>query len=127
MPGLYLNGITDCQVKLLVNFGKSVIVFYVTLITFVFHFGFSYLFVIKLDWGIFGTGVAGFLTQVIAIIVVFAYSYRQDVMKETWFMPSLGSITSGVKEYLKIGLPSAAMMCFDWWAFELLMIISGWL
>ena len=82
---------------------------------------------IKLDWGIFGTGVAGFLTQVIAIIVVFTYSYYQDVIKETWFMPSLNSITSGVREYLKIGLPSAAMICLGCWAWELLMIISGWL
>ena len=28
-------------------------------------------------------------------------------------------------EYLKIGIPGACMLCFEWWVFELLAIFSG--
>ena len=28
-------------------------------------------------------------------------------------------------EYLKIGIPGACMLCFEWWCFELLAIFSG--
>jgi MATE family multidrug resistance protein len=27
--------------------------------------------------------------------------------------------------YLKIGIPGALMLCFEWWAFELLALFSG--
>jgi multidrug resistance protein, MATE family len=29
--------------------------------------------------------------------------------------------------YLKFGIPSTLLVCFEWWAFELLAIFSGWL
>ena len=29
--------------------------------------------------------------------------------------------------YLSIGLPSALMVCFEWWAFEILAILSGYI
>ena len=28
-------------------------------------------------------------------------------------------------DYLKIGIPGACMLCFEWWVFELLAIFSG--
>jgi MATE family multidrug resistance protein len=31
------------------------------------------------------------------------------------------------KAYLKIGIPGAFMLCFEWWAFELLAIFSGYM
>jgi len=75
LPGLYLNGITDCQIKLLVNFGQSILLFYFTIITLISHLGFSYVFVIRLDWGISGTGFAGFLSSFVNFVAVFAYSF----------------------------------------------------
>lgn len=31
------------------------------------------------------------------------------------------------RQYLKIGVPGAFMLCFEWWAFELLAIFSGYM
>lgn len=32
-----------------------------------------------------------------------------------------------LKQYMKIGIPSTIMLCLDWWVWELLILISGWL
>jgi multidrug resistance protein, MATE family len=35
------------------------------------------------------------------------------------------SVLQGIRNYLKIGIPGMLMLCFEWWAFELLAIFSG--
>lgn len=40
---------------------------------------------------------------------------------------SARTIFSGWFDYLRIGLPGAMMLCFEWWAFEILAVISGWI
>ena len=37
------------------------------------------------------------------------------------------SVFSGWGEYLRIGIPGAFMLCFEWWAFELLAIFAGYM
>jgi len=37
------------------------------------------------------------------------------------------SVFSDWKQYLAIGLPSALMVCFEWWAFEVLAVLSGYM
>ena len=35
----------------------------------------NYIFVIKLNWGIQGTGVAGAITQASSTLIIYSYSY----------------------------------------------------
>lgn len=37
----------------------------------------------------------------------------------------LDDIFSSIKEFLHIALPSAAMVCLEWWTFELLLLLAG--
>jgi len=39
-------------------------------------------------------------------------------------MPDIESFR-GWGEYLKVSLPSTVMICAEWWAFEILTLISG--
>lgn len=34
---------------------------------------------------------------------------------------------SGWREYMNLAVPSTAMMCLEWWAFEMVLILAGWL
>lgn len=39
---------------------------------------------------------------------------------------ALGSnVLKSIKEYFYLAIPSALMMCFEWWSFELLVILAG--
>jgi MATE family multidrug resistance protein len=33
----------------------------------------------------------------------------------------------GLGNYLKIGIPSAMMLCLEWWAFEIIHIMVGYI
>ncbi len=33
----------------------------------------------------------------------------------------------GWKKYLSLAIPSTLMLCSEWWAFELLTIMAGWI
>jgi len=38
-----------------------------------------------------------------------------------------GELFNELGEYFSIALPSMALLCLDWWAYELLLIGSSWL
>jgi multidrug resistance protein, MATE family len=47
--------------------------------------------------------------------------------KRTRQTSSYTSIFRNWSSYLKIGIPSAFMVCFEWWAFEILVVFSGYI
>lgn len=53
------------------------------------------------------------------------------LVKCTYFNETRAKIDSSILKnwlyYLKIGIPGAFMLCFEWWAFEILAIFSGYL
>lgn len=49
---------------------------------------------------------------------------RDDQFKHMVFLPDK-SILQGIGLYLKIGIPGMLMLCFEWWAFELLALFTG--
>jgi multidrug resistance protein, MATE family len=50
-----------------------------------------------------------------------------DKFKKTRQNSSYDSIFRNWGCYLKIGIPSAFMVCFEWWAFEILVVFSGYI
>eukprot|EP00350_Pseudokeronopsis_sp_OXSARD2_P005402 CAMPEP_0170552946 /NCGR_PEP_ID=MMETSP0211-20121228/10827_1 /TAXON_ID=311385 /ORGANISM="Pseudokeronopsis sp., Strain OXSARD2" /LENGTH=69 /DNA_ID=CAMNT_0010861017 /DNA_START=626 /DNA_END=835 /DNA_ORIENTATION=+ len=62
------------------------------------------------------------MSLVLAIVIL---SFDESI-KEAWFMPGLESFR-GLKEYFMIALPNGVMTIFEFWAFELLTLMSGYL
>ena len=36
-------------------------------------------------------------------------------------------VLSGIGEYLSLGIPSAIMLMLEWWAYELMTVIGGYI
>ena len=49
---------------------------------------------------------------------------REKDLQETNIFPDY-RIFLGIIDYVKIGAPSTFMICLDWWAWELSIMISG--
>jgi MATE family multidrug resistance protein len=47
-------------------------------------------------------------------------------IKESWFLPDKTCFI-GLLEFLKFGIPSAAMLCIEWWSFEIMSFLSGYI
>lgn len=41
-------------------------------------------------------------------------------------MPDKETFT-GISQYLSYGIPSASMLCLEWWAFEVMTLIAGYI
>ena len=111
--------------KLVVNYGRTDITFFATFIGSFVHLIASYVFIVRNNLGITGTGYAAvctFTTQLIVLVIAICCSE----MKKCLVYPD-SRIFSGFCEFLKIALPNTIMLVLDWWVWELMMIFSGWL
>ena len=70
LPGLYISSMNDCQRKLLNNFGKNQFVFNTSLISMLLHGVWCYIFVLKMDLELVGTGLANVSSQIVSFIAL---------------------------------------------------------
>jgi MATE family multidrug resistance protein len=106
--------------------GKSKIPLKNIPITIVLHFLWCYIFVVRLDYGVKGVGIATSITYSLNSITTFLLAYIDKDLKEAMLWPNRDSL-KGMWNFWKIGIPSAALNCFDVWCFEIMMLLSGYL
>jgi MATE family multidrug resistance protein len=51
--------------------------------------------------------------------------FHKDI-KDAWFLPNKQSFT-GLKEYLYLAIPSTLMLCLEFWGFEIMTLLSGYI
>ena len=127
LPGLLVQGLADCQRKFLNNFGKNKIPLYASLIGFVIHTLSCYTLVIVNKWDIVGLGFANVISSVSVYAVLLIYTNTQEDIKEALVPPSLHEATNNIKVYLGLAIPSTIMLVLDWWIWEFMVLISGYL
>lgn len=86
------------------------------------HFIWCEVFIHKMRWGLAGAALATNLTYFSNMIITDNHSCFS-----TTRAPFLNKhqLLSHWLEYLHLGIPSALMICFEWWAFELLALFAG--
>jgi len=68
-----------------------------------------------------GAAVATNITYIANMVITDIWCYRN---LDTWAMPTR-EMFNDIGSYLKVGISGMLMLCFEWWAFELLAIFSG--
>ena len=95
--------------------------------TLILHFLWCYLFISVWGGREVGAAMATNITYILNMIIVDIICLNKKSLKENkthklW--PDAKSFAN-LCGYLKIGIPGACMLCFEWWCFELLAIFSG--
>jgi len=98
----------------------------VQVFTTVLHFIWCYLFITVWKLEVVGAALALDVTYILNWILLDMYIHFSGVCGKTWVTPDR-RIFQNLGEYVKIGIAGALMLCFEWWAFELLAIFSGYL
>ena len=92
------------------------------------HICLCYYFVYVKELGIAGTGYAGSLSNSIIFLSLLIYSYNiADIRKAVQLPDSRLFRLGGILEYLKLGVPAVIMLCLEWWAFEVMTILVGYI
>ena len=97
------------------------------MITTLIHFFWCWLFVSYLKLTVLGVAMALNVTYITCFVAQEFYYrvYKRNDFKELLFPFFNRQTTMNWCEYLKLGVPSTLMQCFEWWAFEMIAIFAG--
>ncbi|KAL0753254.1 hypothetical protein Bca101_090922 [Brassica carinata] len=123
-PGLLAYGFLQnilrfCQTQSIIT---PLVVF--SFVPLVINIGISYVLVYLSSLGFIGAPIATSISLWIAFLSLGTYVICSDKFKDTWTGFSLESIRYVVTN-LTLSLPSAAMVCLEYWAFEILVVLAG--
>ena len=71
-----------------------------------------------------GAALASNITYIGNMLITDIWCYSNSSIRKTYTKPDM-RMFNDVGSYLKISIPGACMLCFEWWVFELLAIFSG--
>ena len=78
----------------------------------------------KYDMGINGLATAASITNGFLLVSVFVYAFCSSQVRQV-MQPIDREAFRSWWPYLKISLPATLMICSEWWAFEILTVLSG--
>ena len=93
-------------------------------VTLVLHFFWCWLFIVHLGWKETGAALASNITYIGNMVILDIWCFSNANIRKS-YAPLDMRMFHGLGSYLKIGIPGACMLCFEWWVFELLAIFSG--
>ena len=90
----------------------------------VLHIPLCFLFFLWLELGILGLAIATSIKDFVLFVTVMVYCRNSSQFKQT-LQPFDSETFAGWYDYLKVSIPSTVMVCSEWWAFEVYIILAG--
>lgn len=124
IPSLFAYALLQCLnrflqtqnivVPMMISFG----------VTALFHVFLCWLLVIRFSVGTKGAALANAISNWINVILLAVYIKFSPTCMKTWSGFSKESLHD-ILNFLKLAIPSAIMICFEYWSFEMVVLLSG--
>ena len=88
------------------------------------HIVWCYLFVEVWGMELKGLAIAMNITTFTMLLMITIYAQCISSVRDALFFPTLDAF-KGWGEYLRLSIPATVMLCAEWWAFEILTILTG--
>ncbi|XP_077230263.1 protein DETOXIFICATION 18-like [Tasmannia lanceolata] len=124
IPGVFAYGFLQCILRFLQTQNVVIPLVIVSLITFIVHVGITYLMVHHTSLGFKGAAIAASISFWISFILMALYVKYSKKFMHTWEGFALESFHY-VLPNMKLAMPSAVMVCLEYWAFEILVLLAG--
>ncbi|MEQ2262474.1 hypothetical protein XENORESO_012871 [Xenotaenia resolanae] len=121
VPAMFLH---QLQVSYLQNQGIILPQMYTAAVANIFNLGINYLLISVLKLGVIGSAVANSLSQIIICLLLFGYIRWKKLHQRTWGGWSTECL-QGWGSFMKLAVPSAFMICFEWWVWEVGGFLAG--
>ncbi|XP_071316837.1 multidrug and toxin extrusion protein 1 [Trachinotus anak] len=121
VPAMFLH---QLQVTYLQNQGIILPQMYTALAANILNLGVNYILIFNLKAGVTGSAIANSLSQITICLLLFGYIKWKKLHRQTWG----GWSTDCLQEwgsYMKLATPSAFMVCFEWWIWEIGGFLAG--
>ncbi|GKC09001.1 MATE efflux family protein [Tanacetum coccineum] len=95
-----------------------------SIVVLVIHVPICWALVFKLDFGAAGAALAIGISYTFNVILLVLYLYYSKSCEKTRVTCS-GDVYSSIKEFFRFAIPSAVMICLEWWSYEIVILLSG--
>ncbi|GMJ11439.1 ABERRANT LATERAL ROOT FORMATION 5 [Hibiscus trionum] len=124
IPGLFAFGFLQNILRFLQTQSIVIPLVMFSVIPLGIHFGIVYSLVKKTSLGFKGAPMAASISIWISFLSLAMYVVLADKFKNTWKGWSFESFRYIIRNF-KLALPSAAMVCLEFWAFDILVFLAG--
>ena len=124
LPSILFQGLYDLSKRWLAAQRLTFVPMICMIVGSIVHIPLCLLFVKGLDLGIAGLAIASGVKDAVLLLTVFLYARCSPTIAEAMQSIDRDSF-KGWCQYLKVSLPSTAMLCSEWWAFEVLVFLGG--
>ncbi|XP_006661673.2 protein DETOXIFICATION 16-like [Oryza brachyantha] len=124
IPTLFVYGPLQCHVRFLQTQNVVLPVMLSSGVTAANHVLVCWLLVRRLGLGAKGAALANAVSFLTNVSVLAVYVRLSPSCRRTWTGFS-GEAFRDVLGFLRLAVPSALMVCMEWWSFELLVLLSG--
>ncbi|XP_027082935.1 protein DETOXIFICATION 49-like [Coffea arabica] len=90
------------------------------------HIPINYFLVVVLNLGIKGVAISGVWTNFNLVISLITYVTFSGVAKKTWGGMS-SQCLKGWRSLMNLAIPSCISVCLEWWWYEIMILLSGFL
>lgn len=73
-----------------------------------------------------GVGYASTISNITVYVSLLIYSTCIPSISEAIFLPDK-KVFRGIGQYMALGIPSAMMLCLEWWAYEVMTLMAGYI
>ncbi|CAI9096096.1 OLC1v1032168C2 [Oldenlandia corymbosa var. corymbosa] len=124
IPGLFAYALLQCANRFLQTQNIVYPMMITSGITALFHIFLCWLMVFKVGLGIRGAAIANAASYWINVLLLTVYIKFSPACARTWTGFSRDALHD-IISFLKLAIPSAIMICFEYWSFEMVVLLSG--
>lgn len=124
MPGLFAYGFLQCILRFLQTQTIVIPLVVCSVVPLIFDVGITYLLIHVLGFGFKGAGLASSISLWLSLLMLALYVNYSKKFKYTWQGLSMECFQHVIPS-LRLAVPSAVMVCFEYWAFEVLVLLAG--
>ncbi|KAF8404204.1 hypothetical protein HHK36_009087 [Tetracentron sinense] len=126
LPDLLTNTLLQPLRVYLRSQGVTKPMMYCSLVAVIFHVPLNFLFVVVMKMGVPGVAIASVLTNMNMVVLMGGYVYVSGVCELKW-TAGVGVVCGGVGPLLKLAVPSCLGICLEWWWYEIMTVLAGYL
>nr|XP_010319397.2 protein DETOXIFICATION 16-like [Solanum lycopersicum] len=124
IPGLFAYGILQCLNRFLQTQNIVMPMMLTSGFTALSHILICWIFVFKIGLGSKGAALANAISYWINVFLLAGYVKFSPACRKTWTGFSKEALDD-ILDFIKLAIPSAVMICFEYWSFEMVVLLSG--
>ncbi|PWA90666.1 MATE efflux family protein [Artemisia annua] len=124
IPTLFPYAILQLIIRYLLSQSLIFPMLWSSIVVLVLHVPICWALVFKLGLGTAGAALAIGISYTLNVIFLGHYLYCSEACEKTRVTYS-GDVFPSIKEFFRFAIPSAVMICLEWWSYEIVVLLSG--